>query len=300
MKQNYAKPTQQEGKGCFLWEVKGGNAKMYLTGTIHIVPESFFPLKQVLLDRFDECSNLVLEVILDDRKYNGIEITGDILNNKSCTYEDGDSLYNHFPKDKIIALRNYMVKNKLCPPELSKKFYKLRPEVVNYILRNGLYKKAGINMKHLGIDFYFLKRAKEMGKNLMELETKEQQEEILAKALGKLPEKKPENEELPVINNGLIDRFLKLKVWPWFFGNYVERCSSVYGNESKISKQREKLLSIGSPLIGKRDEEMIKKLLGLLKNRDSYFVAVGAAHLIGKDSIIEKLKNQGYEVIRTC
>lgn len=56
----------------------------------------------------------------------------------------------------------------------------------------------------------------------------------------------------------------------------------------------------GSPLLGSRDEEMCKKIEKYLKIKDSYFVAVGAAHLIGDCSIIDRLEKNGYEVSRVC
>lgn len=43
-----------------------------------------------------------------------------------------------------------------------------------------------------------------------------------------------------------------------------------------------------------------KKIENLLKNNDSYFVAVGAAHLIGDGSIIDRLDKKGYKVTRIC
>ena len=122
LNQNKHISTNQHRKGSFLWEVKGGNAKMYLNGTVHIVPKSFFPLKDEIINRLDACNNLVLEIILDDCEFDGIRITNDIIYNKDYIYEDGDSLYNHFPKEKIIDLRNYLVNNDLCSKELAKNF----------------------------------------------------------------------------------------------------------------------------------------------------------------------------------
>lgn len=63
---------------------------------------------------------------------------------------------------------------------------------------------------------------------------------------------------------------------------------------------RKKLMANGDPLLGHRDEEMYKKIEKFLITRDSYFVAVGAAHLIGEGSIIDKLQKHGYEVVRIC
>ncbi len=41
---------------------------------------------------------------------------------------------------------------------------------------------------------------------------------------------------------------------------------------------------------------MASKIEGYLKTEEHYFVVVGAAHLVGKDGIIEILKKKGYLV----
>ena len=315
MNQNNLKLKNQHRKGSFLWEVKGGKAKMYLKGTVHMVPKSFFPLKDEILNSFDECSNLVLEVILNESEFTGIKITNDILFNKEYIYEDGDSLYNHFSKEKVINLKNYLVNNDLCSKDIAKKFYKLKPEIVEALLYNGRFKQAGIDQEYVGIDYYLLKRAREMGKNILELETKEFQEKILAKlykesdqknseeAKNNSPDythKKLELGKLPILDSGYFSKLMNQKIRPRIFGIKAKAYGSIYGNEKIIKRMRKIAFSSDSPLLGNRDEEMCKKIEGFLKIKDSYFVAVGAMHLIGEGSIIDRLEKKGYEISKIC
>jgi uncharacterized protein len=306
MKLKKLKDARQEKKGTYLWEVKGGNAKMYLLGTVHIVPKNFFPLKDEIVNRFDECRNLVLEVLLDE--IDTVPITNDIINNKEYTYEDGDSLYNHFPKEKVINLKNYLVKNKLCSKEIAKKFYKLTPDAVMALIHDGRLKKSGINQEHIGIDYFFMKRAKELNKNMLELETAEFQQEVLDKYYGKnhtvsstdTDNNPSQLESLPILDEGRLGRFKKLKMHPFMFGLSIKIAGILYEHEAIIEKERKLLVSKNVPLVGNRDEEMCKKIEGLLKTDDSYFVAVGTLHLIGEGSITDRLQKKGYEVIRIC
>jgi len=307
------KSIDEHRKGNFLWEVKGENAKMYLNGTVHLVPKSFFPLKNKIINSLDECRNFVLEVKDDDTR-DVIAITNDIIYNKDYIYEDGDSLYNHFPKDKIINLRNYLVKNKLCSKEIASKFYKLKPEVIETLLSNERYNQAGLDQEHIGIDSYLLKRAIGMNKNILGLETLEFQMKILAKIGITIPEKNTkdvdnnfsgnikflEKIKLPILERRWFSNFKIQKMNPWILGIQVKTSGNLYNNEKLIRKLRKKSISNGSPLIGNRDEEMCKKIEHFLKMKDSYFIAVGAAHLIGEDSIIDRLEKKGYKVIRIC
>ncbi|GEM_PF-6107666 len=314
MNENNFKSINKHRKGNFLWEVKGGNAKMYLNGTVHMVPKSFFPLKDEIINSLDECRNFVLE-IKDACIRDGISITNDIIHNKDYIYEDGDSLYNHFPKNKIINLRNYLVNNKLCTKEIANKFYKLKPEVVETLLSNERYNQAGLDQEHIGIDSYLMKRAMGMNKNILELETLEYQMEILDKlsiTIAQKTVKKIDNKssvninkkfeiiKLPILERGWFSNFKIQKMSPWLLGIQAKSSGSLYNNEELIRTLRKKSISSGSPLFGNRDKEMCKKIEKFLKIKDSYFIAVGAAHLIGEGSIIDILEKKGYEIIKIC
>lgn len=312
MNQTVLKSAEPDAKGSYLWEVKGGNAHMYLMGTVHILPKDFFPLKNEIINIFDKCNNLVLEVILDLSEIEGLKITDDIIYNKDYTYDDGDSLYNHYPKEKIISLRNYLVNSGLCSEAISKKFYKLKPEVVKALIFDGLLNKIGIDQDRIGIDHYFMKRAYAMKKNILELETEQFQKDILSKFFKKnetetkikesnsdsLDNNSKKAKGISLLNSGWFLRHIGLKIIPSFFNGVVKSYGKLYDNELKIKKTRKKLISKGNPLLGTRDENMCKKIEELLKTKDSYFVAVGAMHLIGEGSIVDRLEKDGYEVVR--
>lgn len=316
MKKNSLKLKEKNRMSSFLWEVKGGDAKMFLKGTVHMLPKGFFPLKDEIMKRFYECRNLVLEVILDDGEDNAIKITDDIIYSKDYTYEDGDSLYNHFPRERVMNLRNYLVKNNLCSPDLAKKFYKLKPEVINALVANGIYNNAGIDKENMGIDKYLMNRARELNKNILELESKEFQEELIDTVFNKgeanknnedekskslnNESKKDKKSQLSILDTNVFWRFINLKMYPKRLNSIAKKCGKMYSDEKKIAVARKIMVSTKSPLVGDRDEEMFKKLKELLKNKDSYFVAVGAAHLIGEGSIIDRLKESGYEIVRIC
>jgi len=49
-------------------------------------------------------------------------------------------------------------------------------------------------------------------------------------------------------------------------------------------------------LFDERNMRMTSKIEGYLNSSGSYFVIVGAGHLVGKRGIVELLKNKGYGV----
>ena len=79
-------------------------------------------------------------------------------------------------------------------------------------------------------------------------------------------------------------------VWPRSSGQTTTRSACA-------SALRSKLRDI--PCSWKRNANWVKALDTLVRTEPgTYFVAVGAAHLTGKDSVLEKLKPLGYAAER--
>lgn len=306
MNQRKSKPRKPSQNGCYFWEVRGSSAKLYLIGTVHLVPKSFFPLRDEIMKAFEECRNLVVEVAPSEDSDEGINITDDIVYNSNYTYEEGDSLYNHFPREKVIRLRNYLLKNGFCSKEIAKRFYKLKPPAVKALLLDGIIKKGGIEKQHIGIDYYLMEKAREMNKNILGLETAEFQIELLNKLHSRTIYEEGSDyradgvssETLGILDKGWFFKFRYLIIPSLALGARARISRDLYKSEKFIIKSRKYLLSKENPLVGKRDEEMFNKIEGFLRVEDSYFVAVGAMHLLGEGSIIDRLKGSGYDVRR--
>jgi hypothetical protein len=57
-----------------------------------------------------------------------------------------------------------------------------------------------------------------------------------------------------------------------------------------------RLLPIYERLVYERNRNMASKVEDYLRTKETYFVVVGAAHLVGKQGIIEILKGKGFVV----
>ncbi|MGA2330770.1 MAG: TraB/GumN family protein, partial [Syntrophales bacterium] len=69
--------------------------------------------------------------------------------------------------------------------------------------------------------------------------------------------------------------------------------------ESTITKslaEDRRFYTIYDKLIYKRNRNMAQKIEGYLKTNGTYFVVVGAVHLLGDKGIIQLLKDKGYSV----
>lgn len=302
---NTNETDESNNAGRFLWKIIGAKATMYLKGTVHITTKNIFPLKNEIIAAFNSCNNFVCEMIIGD-EINKIKITDEIIYNKEFIYEDGDSLYNHFDRDKVVELRNYLVKNDICSERIAKKFYKLKPETVKALMLNGLYKNMGIDLNSMGIDHYFINKANEMKKKIIELEGRDFQESLLKSSgmnikKSKYIDMKQENikeDLLTTLNWSKFNRYKIFKLIPWINSLSIRINDQIY--KSVDEEKIENSIDRESPIMKNRDALMFKKLEKLLNVNDSYFVAVGAAHLLGKGSIIDLLEQKGYKVNRIC
>jgi uncharacterized protein YbaP (TraB family) len=63
-------------------------------------------------------------------------------------------------------------------------------------------------------------------------------------------------------------------------------------------KMRKEAPELFDALLVQRNTKWVKQIDTLLKGSGTQFIAVGAAHLIGKDSVPEQLTKLGYKVQR--
>jgi uncharacterized protein YbaP (TraB family) len=59
-------------------------------------------------------------------------------------------------------------------------------------------------------------------------------------------------------------------------------------------KEDPRLSIIHDKLLYQRNENMVAKIEDYLKGKETYFVVVGAGHLVGNKGIIELLKGKGF------
>ncbi len=65
---------------------------------------------------------------------------------------------------------------------------------------------------------------------------------------------------------------------------------------TKSLKEDKRLVPIYEKLVIERNKKMASKIEGYLKEKETYFVILGAGHLVGSQGIIELLKSMGFVV----
>ena len=206
---------------------------------------------------------------------------GTILSDVS--YGGDDTIQKHISKETYDTLQKRFVEYGF-PIEYMTKF---RPLFLAVTIETLEYQKLGLDPRY-GIDKYFLQQA-EGNKLIIELESFDSQMDLFRTMTEK-------DQELFLVYtlNDLEDgrKNLDILMTAWSDGD-SKIMEKVMFDPLKEDRQ---LSRIYEKLFYERNRNMTDKIVKMLAQKGTYFVAVGAGHLIGRQGIIELLSHKGYAV----
>jgi hypothetical protein len=229
-------------------------------------------------EAFDKSNALAVEVNI-----NGANPKSMMTMINGAFYKDKSTLEKHLSRE-TYEMATKKLQELGLPLEV---FQNTKPWFVALILTSMELQKLGLSPEY-GIDNYFLKKA-ENKKRVVELESIDYQVNLLSSFSDA-------EQELFLVSTlkdlDLLKKEINTILTAWNAGDTKTMESYV----SRSLKDDPKMLPIYEKLIFERNKNMASKIEGYLKTKEKYFVVVGAAHLIGKDGIIEILKRKGYLV----
>ncbi|SDC55306.1 TraB/GumN family protein [Shouchella lonarensis] len=275
---------EASSKGILYKVEKGGNT-VHLFGSIHVGNEDIYPLHENVERAFDEADHLVVEIDLTE--LDPMEVM--TVMTESGTYQDGRSLSDALGEESFQDTMDILEAYGMDQSDVET----FKPWYVSQMVSELMVKKAGYSSDE-GVDLYFLNRAGEDNLNIISLETFEDQMSVLS---GFLTEDSQaallEDMVNEYHNNGEKLRNL-MDIWQ---AGDVEAFSKLR-SESMNQMDSEDYQAYAKALTDDRDEEMVNKIEEFLSadEDETYFVAVGSMHLAGENSIVDLLKDRGYDV----
>ena len=274
-------PTAKVPATPAIWKVKGAHGTVYLFGSVHVMkPEVDWEAGKVK-DAFDSSDVLYLEIAnLDDAaaaqpllfQYG---LDPDHPLSKKISKEDVDTL------DAAVKAIGMPGETMMEP---------MRPWLVSMTLSVLPMVKAGYS-PNSGIDMALLSQTKKANKPVKGFETLEQQVHLLADV--------PEAEQITMLHKDLTEldkstQQMNDLVAAWEKGD-VEKIGSIDNEELA-----QKYPAVYKRMVVDRNQRWADTLNGVLKDpaTGTVFVAVGAAHLAGPDSVIKLLEKDGWKVER--
>ena len=273
----YAKNNSSDQKG-FLWKIQSKTTTAYILGSIHAYKGELYPLPKKMEDAFDKSDTLAVEANVNE--INPESMTTMI---NGALYQDKSTLEKHISRE-TYEMTTKKLQELGLPLEI---FQNTKPWFIAMTLTSMELQKLGLSPEY-GIDNYFLKKA-ENGKRVVELESIDYQVNLLNGFSDA-------EQELFLVSTledlDLLRKDINSILKAWNTGDTKAMESFVF----KSLKDDPKMLPIYEKLVFTRNKNIASKIENYLKTKEKYFVVVGAAHLVGKDGIIEILKRKGYIV----
>ncbi len=267
-----------QSKKTFLWKVQSKTNTVYVMGSIHYLKKEMYPLNEKIENAFEKSDHLVVEANINDAEKVDTQKLAE-----SALYLDDETLEKHVSPQTYDLVQKELERLGV-PFEL---VGKQKPWFLALTLASLEIIKLGFDPNY-GIDRYFLSKA-EGKKKILELESFDYQINLFCQ----LTEQEQELLLLYTLKDiNVLERELDKLVQAWTSGD-------TKGVESIITRslaEDKRLSPIYEKLIYERNRSMASKIEDYLKTKETYFVIVGAGHLVGKRGIIEILKAKGFLV----
>ncbi len=287
------KPVGKEKITPLMYEVtkEGSSNKIYLFGTIHVsdLKEENYP--SYVIDAYKD-SDIV------SPEFNILEIKGNMQ--KTTEYvqkmmlNDGTQLKDHL-SEKVYNNLIALLKDKNV---YSFTYEYLKPYTVQSILTDLLSKDAKIN-GNVGVDEFFLKKATEDKKEIIDVESADYQLDLM--------ESIPEQTYELIIKSSLADYQkevlgIKMLYSAWKQGDSAMLSTLLGGSSNEeimknySDEEKELIKDYYSKTIYERNASMKDKLVELFDQDKKVFFMVGTAHIVGENGVANLLEKEGFTV----
>ena len=273
-----AQAPAESGK-LFLWEAVGEKGKAYLLGSIHLAREDLYPLDEVIETAFAQSENLVVEVDINQLDDGALQLqalgTG--------IYGDGRSLESELSSDALGKLQSFLKERGLPfgPFSIMKPWLAAVSVTAMETLRLG-YKPE------FGIDKHFLDQAEREGKPVSALETADFQIRLLSESSEDLQvlfltHTLDDVKRIPEVVDELVT------AWKQGDAKTIENVLLEAAGDVRLKPLYDKIFY-------RRNIDMTSKIADLIDSGGSWFVVVGAGHLVGDDGIILLLGDRQFDI----
>jgi uncharacterized protein YbaP (TraB family) len=260
-----------------LWKVSKGSSSVYVLGSIHYLRSENYPLKKAILDAFETSKRLVLEIDLNATSGQAAQR----LMLEKALFRDGTSLPQNISAEtyQLAAERATQLGIDMGI------FNPMKPWFAAINLIAIKLKALGLDPRR-GVDQYLAGEAKRRGKPISGLETLDFQ-------IGLLDQLSKQNQEAmlreTVSELDLLDRNIDEIVRSWADGDEAVLAKLLLAGMVEFPEIHQKV-------IVERNRRWVPEIEKLLEQGSGALIVVGAAHLVGRDGVIEMLKTKGYSV----
>ena len=260
----------------FLWRVQSDKSNIYILGSVHFLKKENYPLNKTIEKAFDSTQKLVLEIDLKSEDAGTVQrVTLEKGINRERTLQQNVSPDTYSLAEKRAQELGIDIRA-LSP---------LKPWVVALTMTALQLRKLGFDPNY-GVDRYLAERARKSAKPIVGLET-------VAFQIGLIDQLSARDQESMLRQSlkemDLVDKGLDQIVRAWSTGD-------VASLEALLLRGMREYPAVHQTIIVDRNRRWLPQIEKMIEQGESTLIAVGAAHLVGKDGVIELLKARGYTV----
>ena len=270
----FALPGRADSALHSLWELHGKRNTVYVLGSIHTLRPQDYPLAPVVMQAYANSKAIVMEVDLE--RMDAMELQAQMLS--SATLPEGRTL------PQILGPQRYSRAAALARDigvDLST-FDQFAPWFAAEAISQLQLMELGFDPQS-GVEMYFLDRARGDGKHIDGLETVQDQIALFAglsmeNQAEYLVSSLEQARDLPKDVNDMV------KAWQrgdtaWF--------------ESQMKTELGRDPALYDSVLAARNRKWLPKIEALLNEDKNYLVIVGTGHLVGRNSVIDLLRQDG-------
>lgn len=261
----------------FLWRVKSAKGTLYLLGSIHYLKRENYPLKKSIQEAFENSRTVVLEI---DPQRDTPERAQHVMLEKAL-YRDGTTLQQNISPQTYQLAEQRARELGIDLLQMSQ----LKPWFVGLSLVSVKLQKMGFD-PNFGLDLFLADRAKKGGKAIRGLETLEFQIGLLDQ-FSRAEQDSMLRQTLAELD--MLDKGLEQIVQSWNSGDGRAL-------EQLLLASMKDYPEIYEKIVVDRNRRWLADLVKMLEQGDKTLVVVGAAHLVGKNGLVELLQQRGYTV----
>jgi uncharacterized protein YbaP (TraB family) len=264
----------------FLWKVTGGSGVVFLFGTVHVGKNDLYPLAPVIEDSFKQ-SDTLIEEIDPANSTASLRLVQDII--KGGMYPAGDSIANHLTEETRARLTEYAKAGRLGAD-----YTRAKPWLLSLMITQHQLKEIGFDQSK-GLDQHFMQEAKDTHKAIEALETADSQLRMFSSFSDEFQDQLLLATLLDASKaTEILDRTLAA----WTSGN-TEAMDDLINRDVRDNPVLQPLME---KVFYERNDAMTQKIEKFLETGKTYFVAVGAGHLVGERGIVKQLRRKNYTV----
>jgi len=272
----FASRPENTGKHC-LWSIETANNTIFLLGSLHISPADIYPLPEVIERAYEKCSKIIFEA--DIEAVNDPSFQTKVMN--MGVYPEGDNLKDNVSTQTFNLLKKRADANGIPMQQLNR----LKPWLCALSLSSIEFLKLGFDPAY-GIDMYFFNKAKQDGKQMQGFETAQFQLSLLTQMTHKQEEMMLRQ---TLIDFEVIEKDAASLVKYWKNGD-------TKGLDSLISKSFKGLPELYDRWFLSRNKHWLAEIKKLMGKSENIFIVVGAGHLVGRNGLVELLREENYKI----